>query len=248
MVGPDTLDQLERLHRLFQAGALSEAEYNREKERLLDSAGSTPPPPSSRDELGLRLRPLVPGLILAALLLVLAIWWISSRAAGQGAQPGSSNSANRPATDNRLPPNSVTSPGNAAAPQAPQVVKAAPKPPVDLSIYAGAYPSDRVVGGSSFIRDPAVRSALNRVVKDRKVRNWVLSDRATATPVETRGRLVRAWACEPHNCGPHHWVILIDRQGRSADVCYFNADASEYSATWYLNNGRTEVRGGECPE
>lgn len=110
-----------------------------------------------------------------------------------------------------------------------------------LSRFVGHYPFDKI-GEGSFMADAAVRRAVEAVVPDKAIRDDVLSSDATATPiVEKDGRLL-AWACEPHNCGPHNWTIAITPDGGNAAVCYHDEDR-----TRWFPEGFEAPPGDGCP-
>jgi hypothetical protein len=75
-----------------------------------------------------------------------------------------------------------------------------------------------------------VRSA----VHNRDIRNWVLTAHE-GDPIARLGGYLRAWACEQHNCGAHHWVIFIDDAGAHAAVCYYNESARP-RVRWFGNH------------
>ena len=113
----------------------------------------------------------------------------------------------------------------------------------ELSRYVGKYPFD-LVAGTRFVDEPAVRSAVAKVLPDAGVRDIVLSRDATANPVaEWDGRIL-SWACEAHNCGPHNWAIAITPDGHDAAVCYYDADA--HVSRWYPADYRAPASDG-CP-
>ncbi|MGQ0589630.1 MAG: hypothetical protein ACT4N8_08885 [Sphingosinicella sp.] len=113
-----------------------------------------------------------------------------------------------------------------------------------LSVYVG-HPTNTPVDGVIFTDHPLVRRAVEAAVSDAAVRGRVLSE-GTAAPIALRdGRLV-AHACEPHNCGPHNWTILIDPAGTSAEICYA-VDSIGERATWYAAGRVAEERPGACP-
>lgn len=116
-------------------------------------------------------------------------------------------------------------------------------PLTDLSRYVGTYPFD-LVAGTRFVDEPAVRSAVARVVPDAEVRDTVLSREATANPVIEQDGRILSWACEAHNCGPHNWAIAITPDGRDAAVCYYDQDANV--SRWYPAGFRAPAPDG-CP-
>jgi hypothetical protein len=116
-----------------------------------------------------------------------------------------------------------------------------------LSAYVGKFPSD-AVNGTRFRDDPAVRAAVAASVPDAAIRDFVLASTGPETPIALRDGRVTAWGCERHNCGYHNWAIAITPDGASADVCFYHDDDSaDGPATWYLADGTTEQRPGNCP-
>jgi hypothetical protein len=116
-------------------------------------------------------------------------------------------------------------------------------PATDLTRYLGAYPLD-VVGGSSFLADPAIRDAVAAAVPDAAVRARVLDRDVTATPVAMVDGRILSYGCEPHNCGPHNWSIAVTPDGKTAAVCYVDQDAG--IARWYPEDAAPPPTGG-CP-
>lgn len=114
-----------------------------------------------------------------------------------------------------------------------------------LSAYIGRLPSDEVAG-VTFLANPLVQRAVEAAVSDAEVRRWVLRADVTSNPIASRdGRLI-ATGCESHNCGPHHWTVLIDPAGTSAEICYArNTDLTR--AAWYAGGRPAEERPGDCP-
>jgi hypothetical protein len=115
-----------------------------------------------------------------------------------------------------------------------------------LAAFADHYPFDRV-RGVTFVTHPLVRRAVTAAVPDAAVRTWVLRRSSTAGPIAARGGRLISWACEPHNCGPHHWTILIDPAGRAAEVCYFD-ESEDGRSRWYAAGRAMQRRPGECPQ
>jgi hypothetical protein len=150
----------------------------------------------------------------------------NNQAAGNAAEPAA-GAANGTAAAN-------TAAGNSAA--------AAAGP---LSAHVGRLPSD-VVNGTTFLADPRVRAAVEAAVTDAEVRRWVLREDVTSSPIGRRDGRIVATGCEAHNCGPHHWSILIDPEGTSAEVCYARNSTLERS-TWYVAGRPAEERQGDCP-
>lgn len=133
---------------------------------------------------------------------------------------------------------------NAAAPTPASSATTAPAPASETSLsrYVGKYSFD-TVGGTRFVDDPRVRSAVERTVDDPAVRALVLGD-ATAFPIAERDGQIVAGACEPHNCGEHNWAILIRPDGSAPQVCHKRDGAAP---RWY---GETPVGAAKdsCPQ
>ncbi len=149
--------------------------------------------------------------------------------------PAAQPPANKAATANQAD-------ANATAPAASNAAATASGP---LSAYVG-QPIYGEVEGVAFVNHPLVRSAVEAAVADAAVRRWVLRSDVTTNPIALRdGRLI-ATGCESHNCGPHHWTILIDPAGTSAEVCYAVNSTLE-RADWYVAGRPAEQRPGDCP-
>lgn len=114
--------------------------------------------------------------------------------------------------------------------------------PPDLARYAGKYPFDSI-GGVQFLRHPAVRQAVADAAPTARIRTRILTQ-GTSGPIEVDDRMILAWACEPHNCGPHQWSILIGRRSRVHIVCY-QPTGSE-TGSWY-RRGHRIATGEGCP-
>jgi len=117
--------------------------------------------------------------------------------------------------------------------------------PGPLFAHVGRLPFD-VVNGTTFLADPRVRAAVEAAVQDPQVRRWVLSEDITTNPIGSRDGRIVATGCEPHNCGPHNWSILIDPEGTAAEVCYARDTVGD-RATWYVAGRPAEQRPGACP-
>lgn len=117
--------------------------------------------------------------------------------------------------------------------------------PGPLFAHVGRLPSD-IVNGTTFLADPRVRAAVEAAVSDPAVRRWVLREDVTSSPIGSRDGRIIATGCESHNCGPHHWTILIDTEGARAEVCYARNSTLE-RATWYVAGRPAEERPGDCP-
>ena len=120
----------------------------------------------------------------------------------------------------------------------------APATPTDLSGYVGKYPSD-ASGGTAFLGDPAVRTALAGALgSDKKL--GLFTKFAVETPIAADGELLRVHGCEARNCG-NGYDIEIARDGTSARVCFQDmggrGDGKPY---WYVD-GRLSARSDNCP-
>lgn len=147
--------------------------------------------------------------------------------------PGANNQAAGNAAANTAAPTNTASGNGAAAASGP------------LFAHVGRLPSD-VVNGVTFLGNPQVRAAVEAAVADPEVRRWVLREDVTSNPIGSRDGRIIATGCESHNCGPHHWSIVIDTEGTSAEVCYARNSTLERS-TWYVAGRPAEERPGDCP-
>jgi hypothetical protein len=117
----------------------------------------------------------------------------------------------------------------------------------DLGDYAGKYPSD-AVGGTVFLDHPVVVEGVEQAVPDTAVRDWVLGPDSVQSPIAEIAGMLLSQACEPHNCGDHAWTILIHLETGTTDVCYNDAAEMGFDESrWYLAQGTTEMRPGDCP-
>jgi hypothetical protein len=146
----------------------------------------------------------------------------NNQAAGKSSEPSNASA----------PTNAVAGNGSAAASGL-------------LFAHVGRLPSD-VVNGVTFLANPQVRAAVEAAVADPEVRRWVLREDVTSNPIGSRDGRIIATGCESHNCGPHHWSILIDTDGARAEVCYAQSSTLE-RATWYVAGRPPEERPGDCP-
>jgi hypothetical protein len=151
---------------------------------------------------------------------------------GSGGSVNNQAADNAAASANAAPANTAAGNGSAAATG-------------PLSAHVGRLPSD-VVNGTTFLADPRVRAAVEAAVTDAEVRRWVLREDVTSNPIGSRDGRIIATGCESHNCGPHHWSILIDTEGTRAEVCYARNSTLERS-TWYVAGRPAEERPGDCP-
>ncbi len=146
---------------------------------------------------------------------------------------GGNNQAAGNAAANAAAPANTAAANNAAAASGP------------LFAHVGHLPSDPV-NGVTFLANPQVRAAVQAAVADPEVRRWVLREDVTSNPIGSQGGRIIATGCESHNCGPHHWSIVIDTEGTSAEVCYAHNSTLERS-TWYVAGRSPEERPGDCP-
>lgn len=151
----------------------------------------------------------------------------------------SGSGTNNQAAGNAAAPTNAATPTNVAAGDSARSI------PGPLFAHVGRLPRD-VVNGTTFLADPRVRAAVEAAVADPEVRRWVLREDVTSSPIGSRDGRIIATGCEAHNCGPHHWSILIDSEGTSAEVCYARNSTLERS-TWYVAGRPAEERAGDCP-
>lgn len=142
--------------------------------------------------------------------------------------------------------NAAAALGNAVANAAAPSNGATPAPASGpLAAYVGKLTSDSV-GGSTFVARPEVRSAVELLVPDAGVRHWILNPDTTQSPIELRGGKLYSSACEPHNCGPHQWTILIGPDGSGAEICYHDDRQDSAHSRWYAVGRPPETRPGYC--
>lgn len=89
----------------------------------------------------------------------------------------------------------------------------------DLSGFVGRYPFDGAKG-ARFVDQPAVISAVDKLVPDKAVAARILSVDATMTPIAKRDGALIAFGCEQHNCGSHNWAISLKPDGTRPRICY----------------------------
>jgi hypothetical protein len=116
------------------------------------------------------------------------------------------------------------------------------RPPLD--VYVGKYPHDPV-DGVGFYDRTEVANALIDAVGDEAMRRRIAGE-ATEVPIFTAGERIAAWGCEPHNCGPNHWVFLLRRDGTGGEACH-HTDAMGGASRWYAG-GAPVMRPGDCPK
>ncbi|MBY8828468.1 hypothetical protein [Hephaestia mangrovi] len=144
-----------------------------------------------------------------------------------------------PRTDNRISPTPEAN--RVAAPHSPDAGAFA-----TLSAYVGHYPFDKV-NGTSFLDQPSVIAAVDRLVSDGRIRALVLGGDGPGTPVAPQAGKLIAWGCETHNCGDHDWTVSIAPDGSDPSVCYHDAATMRARSRWYLAPDRVEMRDGDCP-
>lgn len=144
-----------------------------------------------------------------------------------------------PRTDNRISP--APEAKRVAAPHSPDAGASA-----TLSAYVGHYPFDKV-NGTSFLDQPSVIAAVDRLVSDGRIRALVLGGDGPGTPVALQAGKLVAWGCETHNCGDHDWTVSIAPDGSDPSVCYHDAATMQARSRWYLAPDRVEMRDGDCP-
>ena len=116
-----------------------------------------------------------------------------------------------------------------------------------LSRYVGSHPSE-ALGGARFLDEPAVRAAIAETVPDPAVRRFIFSYDGPDAPIVLKDGRILAWGCERHNCGYHNWSVAITPDGSSAEICFYHDDDSaDGPSTWYLPEGQTVQRPGNCP-
>ncbi|MGQ0660842.1 hypothetical protein [Sphingosinicella sp.] len=150
-----------------------------------------------------------------------------------------------PASTSNQAAGNAAAPSNATAPSNMPAGNGSAAATGPLSAYVGRLPSD-AVNGVTFLANPQVRAAVEAAVTEAEVRRWVLREDVTSNPIGSRDGRIIATGCESHNCGPHHWSIVIDPAGTSAEVCYARNSTLERS-TWYVAGRPAEERPGDCP-
>lgn len=161
-------------------------------------------------------------------------------ACGQAPGNGSAGTANATASANE----SEAASANTATAEATPANAAAPTPG-PLSAYVGKTTYD-AVDGIAFVDRPEVRAAVTSLVPDAAARRWILSRDTTQSPIVMQGAQLYSSACEPHNCGPHQWTILIGPDGSSAEICYHDDRQDQAHSRWYAAGRPPEARPGYC--
>lgn len=235
----DHIEMLERLARLRESGALSSAEYESEKLKVLASttaAGSSPGEAVSKR--GRSTWVAAGGAAVVVALVGTAIAYTSF--VPEVSKSGADKMAETTPAPANLP--KVATAPAVTPPAGPRVtapiIKAGPP---DLARYAGKYPDDPV-DGVKFLTHPELRRLVRDTVPPAIARR-VLDPNATTGPVYVNHESILYWACEPHNCGSHNWTVRIARQTGIPSVCYYRDE--EGVASWY-HEGRIDVA-DNCP-
>lgn len=113
-----------------------------------------------------------------------------------------------------------------------------------LTAYEGKYLHDATL--PHFLAHPLVKQAVERVVPDAEVRQWVLAPGGPKTPIWIADGRIHSWGCEAHLCGPHNWMISMELDGSAPEICYHEASSFDTGARWY-REGESEVRDYQCP-
>ncbi|QDG93776.1 hypothetical protein NIBR502774_14315 (plasmid) [Rhizobium sp. NIBRBAC000502774] len=117
--------------------------------------------------------------------------------------------------------------------------------PAPLAPYVGHLPFEPV-GGVKFLEHPLVRAAVQRAVRDPKVRKWLLiAGTSPSPPIFLKDGAIVSTGCQWHGCEQRNWAILIDPAGKTAQVCYFNGSGA--GPRWYAGDGSSAIREEECP-
>lgn len=110
-----------------------------------------------------------------------------------------------------------------------------------LTAYVGHYPDDPVDGVNFFDRTE-VATALDAAVTDAKLRRAVIHADGPRTPIFRAGNRIASWGCEAHNCGDHHWTLLVDPASGKGELC-----VREGGRTMWHAGGPPVARAGDCP-
>ncbi len=117
---------------------------------------------------------------------------------------------------------------------------------VDLAVYAGKYPFDKV-NEVAFFEQPSVKAAIAAAIPDKTILGWVMGEHGgPSAPIEVKNGKVASWACEQHNCGDHQWTVLMDPAGKSAEVCYQNVATLAGKTRWFRADATPVTRDGTC--
>jgi len=105
------------------------------------------------------------------------------------------------------------------------------QPPI--SAYVGKYPFEKVAG-YSFNSNPKVREFVQLATHNKSVLPSVFAD-GVAGPITREGNVIAAWSCQPHNCGPHNWTIVIVAPDACRRLLFrFRPDDETCLAVWGL--------------
>ena len=110
-----------------------------------------------------------------------------------------------------------------------------------LSAYVGHYPKD-AVDGVGFYDRTDVATALDGAVTDAAIRRVVVRAEGPQTPIFSHEGRIASWGCEAHNCGDHHWTLLVDPASGKGELCVWQNGRS----LWHTG-GPPVVRPGDCP-
>lgn|GEM_PF-431660 len=187
------------------------------------------------------------GLVLGGAMLALAA--CGGAADGEaGADPDAAQEA--AAADGSGSDGSATAPDVSTGASSTEAAAAAAPTPApaagatDLTAYIEKFPFDKV-NGVTWTENPTVLAALRKTVTDAGVREAILETPGPSAPIELIDGKVSAWACEQHSCNVHQWLVMVDPKSGAADVCYYNEQKAR-TARWFLANGKTEIRPGNC--
>ena len=115
-----------------------------------------------------------------------------------------------------------------------------------LSAYVGHYPRDAVAGVNFFDRTEVART-LNRAVGDQNIRSLITKAQGPATPIfALPGGRVASWGCEAHNCGGHHWTVIVANDPEAGRVCYHDEASMGGKSRWYAG-GAGQPKAEACP-
>jgi len=115
----------------------------------------------------------------------------------------------------------------------------------ELTAYVGKFPFD-AVNGVTWLDHPVVTAGIRKTVTDAAVRRAMQSPGGPSAPIGTYQGKVGSWGCQQHNCGDHHWAVLVDPRTGATDVCYHNVEEAGEASRWFLADGRQETRPGNC--
>ena len=103
------------------------------------------------------------------------------------------------------------------------------------------------VNGVAWHDHPAVLAGIRASIRDEAVRKAVLELPGPSDPIAVIGGRISALTCELHNCGDHHWVVMVAPASGATDVCYHNARQTVGQSRWFLATGSEEMRPGAYP-